>query len=136
LTDSACVGRRIAVVDDNVDNAELLGELLASVGFEVEVFCDPVKALARFAKWAPEVAILDIGLPVMDGHALARAIRGLPGGAQCKLIALSGYGQAEDRARSMASGFEAHWVKPADPATVMAQVRKLLALQTDGSPEV
>lgn len=117
---------RIVVVDDNADNADLLGELMRAEGFDVAVFHDPAQALASISQQCPDVAILDIGLPVMDGYELARRMRELPGGAQCRLIALSGYGQREDKARSRASGFSCHLVKPAEPAEVLATVCRLI----------
>jgi PAS domain S-box-containing protein len=117
---------RIVVVDDNADNADLLGELMRAEGFDVAVFHDPAQALASIAQQCPDVAILDIGLPVMDGYELARRIQELPGGAECRLIALSGYGQREDKARSRASGFSCHLVKPAEPAEVLATVCRLI----------
>ncbi|MFX9532921.1 response regulator, partial [Acinetobacter baumannii] len=76
---------------------------------------DPVGALAALERFRPTVALLDIGLPVLDGSQLAARIRALPGGAGCRLVALSGYGLAADHARSEAAGFERHLVKPVNP---------------------
>ncbi|WEF33487.1 hybrid sensor histidine kinase/response regulator [Pseudoduganella chitinolytica] len=121
-------GRRILLVDDNVDAVRMLGMLLEQHGCKVEVCHDPVTALARFDTLRPDVAVLDIGLPIMSGHELAREIRQRPGGAQCRLIALSGYGQPEDMARSLAAGFELHLVKPVQPE------RLLNILQTGMAP--
>jgi CheY-like chemotaxis protein len=104
--------QRVLVVDDNVDGADMLAHLLTAHGHTVEVHYDPVAALAAFDAFRPDVALLDIGLPVLDGYQLAARIQALPAGQGCRLIALSGYGQATDRARSQASGFEAHMVKP------------------------
>jgi PAS domain S-box-containing protein len=118
--------KRIVVVDDNADNADLLGELLEAEGFEVAVFHDPAQALASIPTQRPDIAILDIGLPVMDGYELASRIRQLPEGRACRLIALSGYGQREDKARSKAGGFSCHLVKPAEPSEVLATVRRLV----------
>ena len=78
----------------------------------VEVYYDPVAALAAIDRFRPDVALLDIGLPVLDGYQLAQRIHALPAGQGCRLVALSGYGQAADRVRSQASGFAAHMVKP------------------------
>jgi PAS domain S-box-containing protein len=117
---------RIVVVDDNADNADLLGELLEAEGFEVTVFHDPARALASISEHCPDLAILDIGLPAMDGYELASRIRQLPEGGRCRLIALSGYGQRQDKARSSASGFSHHLVKPADPAEVLATVHRMV----------
>src|SRR5262245_55232341 len=97
--------RRVLVVDDNVDAAELLGDVLRSVGHEVTVVNDPLRALNVFERFHPDVALLDIGLPVMNGYELAEKIREKPGAAACRLIALTGYGQTQDRARSDEAGF-------------------------------
>jgi signal transduction histidine kinase len=106
--------KRVLVVDDNEDSADLLSEMLQWVGHEVAVAHDGPSALALIDRFAPEVAVLDIGLPVMDGYELGKRLHELPRGAECRLIALSGYGQDRDRARSRAAGFEAHLVKPVD----------------------
>jgi CheY-like chemotaxis protein len=92
-----------------------LGRLLAALGHTVEVCHDPVAALDVVARLRPEVALLDIGLPVLDGYQLAARIRALPEGRDCRLVALTGYGQDADRARSPAAGFERHLVKPISP---------------------
>jgi PAS domain S-box-containing protein len=110
--------KRIMVVDDNVDAAETLGLLLAAHGHEVEVFNDPVSALAAVPRLRPDIAVLDIGLPVLDGYQLAARMRTLLAGHPCRLFALTGYGQDADLARSAAAGFEQHLVKPITPAQV------------------
>ena len=114
----AANGLRIMVVDDNVDAAETLGMLLCAHGHAVEVFNDPVSALAAAPRIKPDIAVLDIGLPVLDGYELAARLRALLGEHPCRLIALSGYGQDGDRARSEAAGFERHLVKPITPDQV------------------
>ncbi len=106
--------KRVLVVDDNEDSADLLREMLQWVGHEVAVAHDGPSALAMAEHFSPDIALLDIGLPVMDGYELGRRLHELPEGARCRLIALSGYGQERDRAQSKASGFEAHLVKPVD----------------------
>ena len=111
-------GRRFTVVDDNADAAETLGMLLSVHGHEVSVFNDPVSALAAAPRLRPDIAVLDIGLPVLDGYELAARLRALPGFENCRLIALSGYGQDADRVRSEAAGFERHLVKPITPEQV------------------
>jgi len=118
-------GKRVAIVDDNVDNAEVVGEFLGAEGFCVEVFHDPASALSRFQLCCPEVAILDIGLPVMDGYTLAAEIRKLPGGEDCHVLAMTGYGTQADVARSALAGFAAHLVKPVPPERLVNAVRKL-----------
>jgi signal transduction histidine kinase len=114
--------QRILVVDDNVDAAEILMESLQLAGHEVEMSIDPIAALEVAARFAPEVAVLDIGLPVMDGYELAGRLRGVPGCEACRLIALTGYGQEHDRKRSREAGFESHLVKPIDVDALLALV--------------
>lgn len=107
-------GKRILVVDDNVDSAEMLAEVLRGNGHEVAVANDPAAALGLLASFGPEIAILDIGLPVMDGYELAERIHATTPASGCRLIALTGYGQQYDRARSVRTGFANHLVKPVD----------------------
>jgi CheY-like chemotaxis protein/anti-sigma regulatory factor (Ser/Thr protein kinase) len=104
------VRRRILLVDDNEDAASLLAQILERMGHEVMVVHASQDALDRAAGFAPEIALLDIGLPGIDGHEVgARLRQQLPA---LRLIAVSGYGDAASRARSLALGFEAHLVKP------------------------
>ncbi|MDB5954214.1 ATP-binding protein [Ramlibacter sp.] len=112
-------GRRVLLVDDNVDAAEVMGELLRASGHEVTLFADPVSALLALEQLRPEVAVLDIGLPVMDGYELAARVRETCGD-DCLLIALTGYGQENDRLRSRAAGFHTHLVKPVAPDRLLA----------------
>ena len=112
-------GRRVLVVDDNVDAADSLAEFISDMGHEVQVAYDPVAAIEVSASFHPEVAVLDVGLPVMDGYELAQRLRAGAEGARIRLIALTGYGQAGDRARSHAAGFERHFVKPVDHAQLL-----------------
>jgi PAS domain S-box-containing protein len=116
----AANARRVLVVDDNDDARDLLGDLLAAKGHEVRTAPDPAAALAEARVFAPDVAVLDIGLPGMDGYELARALRDLAPSSSMKLVALTGYGQPSDVERSRAAGFDMHLVKPVD-------VEKLLA---------
>ncbi len=106
--------RRVLVVDDNVDAVELLQLTLETVGHQAMKATDALAALELAETFAPDVAILDIGLPVMDGYELAARLRELPNCKNCRLIALTGYGQAHDRQRSRAAGFDEHLVKPVD----------------------
>lgn len=114
------VSRRILVVDDNTDAAELMAELFERSGHHTAIAHDGPSALEVAATFAPEIAILDIGLPVMDGYELARRLRDQLG--PIRLIALTGYGQASDRDRAAAAGFDVHLVKPVDPATLRAAI--------------
>ena len=108
---------RVLVVDDNADNADLLAELLRMAGHDVDVAYDGAEALLAVERAAPTAAILDLGLPIMDGFELARRLRArFP---TMRLLAVSGYGQAEDKKRSAAAGFDAHFVKPVEAVTLM-----------------
>lgn len=105
-------GRRVLVVDDNGDALMLLAEALSRLGFVVQTACDGPSALKAAAPFHPDLAILDIGLPVMDGYELAGRLRGLDGLAALKLVAVTGYGQQTDRRRAAKAGFDAHLIKP------------------------
>jgi signal transduction histidine kinase len=105
--------RRILVVDDNVDAASLLAETLLTMGHEVAVAHDGAGALQMQGSFQAEIGVLDLGLPVMDGYELAVKLRHATP-KQLRLIALSGYGQDQDRERSAQAGFDAHLVKPVD----------------------
>ncbi|MEA2753196.1 MAG: hypothetical protein QOI41_7339 [Myxococcales bacterium] len=111
---------RVLLVDDNVDAAELFGEYLTSVGYDVRTAHDGPRALEVAAAFLPNVAILDIGLPVMDGYELATRLRERLGEATPRLIAMTGYGQEEDRENSRRAGFERHLVKPVDAHALLA----------------
>lgn len=104
--------RRILVVDDNQDAAELLGVWLEQRGHIVRVCFDPLEALRVVEVFRPEVGVLDVGMPQMDGYELARRLRRLPGLAKIRLVAVTGYGQASDQQRALDAGFDAHLVKP------------------------
>jgi CheY-like chemotaxis protein len=106
---------RILVVDDNRDAADSLAMLLGLSGHEVQVAYDGQGALAAAARLRPHVALLDIGLPDMDGYAVARALRATPGLAPLKLYAVTGWGHGEHRERALSAGFDDHLTKPVDP---------------------
>jgi signal transduction histidine kinase len=112
--------QRILVVDDNVDAAESLGTMLAYSGHDVRVAHGGVEALSAAREFSPDVMILDLGMPEMDGYAVARAMRSDPKFATTRLIALSGYGQADDRRRTAELGFDEHLVKPVEHAVLNA----------------
>jgi CheY-like chemotaxis protein len=119
-------GRRVLVVDDNKDGAQLLAELLMGAGLEVRTANDPPRALSLAESFRPELVILDIGLPVMDGYALARELIACMGQTRPILLALTGYGQSEDKQRSLEAGFAFHLVKPADSAKLLKLIDSLL----------
>jgi CheY-like chemotaxis protein len=106
--------RRVLVVDDNVDAAQSLAMLLAIDGHAVECAFAPADALARAPAWRPDVVLLDIGLPGMDGYELAKRLRALPALAHTRIVAVTGYGQEADRTRSRDAGFDDHLVKPVE----------------------
>jgi PAS domain S-box-containing protein len=114
---------RVLIVDDNEDGAEMLGAALERRGYRTRVAHDAPTALVLAAEFAPDVAFLDIGLPVMDGYELAAHLRDIPGLANMRLIALTGYGQESDRRRTHEAGFHVHLVKPVDIDTIEAALR-------------
>jgi hypothetical protein len=113
-TEVASERRQILVVDDNDDARILLADVLATFGHTVRSAADGPAALALLDVFEPDVAILDIGLPGMDGYELAARIRSLPGHKQLRLLALTGYGQPDDATHTKAAGFDVHLVKPID----------------------
>jgi PAS domain S-box-containing protein len=108
------IPRRILVVDDNPDSADSLGMLLEVEGHEVETVYSSEKALERVAAYRPDVVLLDLGLPGMDGYEVGRRMRSMPGLERMRLVALTGYGQADDRERTRDAGFDGHLVKPVE----------------------
>jgi signal transduction histidine kinase len=114
-------GRRILVVDDNVDAAKLLAEALQIVGHDTRVAFDGPDALAAAADFQPHAALIDLGLPLMDGYELARQMIAAGDGQRPPiLIAVTGYGQVADRENSQAAGFDMHIIKPVDVAKLIS----------------
>jgi PAS domain S-box-containing protein len=112
--------RRVLLVDDNADAADSLRLVLDLQGHATEVAYDSTSALRAVERFGPECVLLDIGLPVVDGYETARRIRALPGGSAIRLIAITGWGQQEDKERAVAAGFDAHLTKPVDSAALSA----------------
>ena len=112
--------RHVLVVDDNVDAAESLALLLQREGHSVDVAFDGRDALEQYDRVHHDAVIMDIGLPVIDGHECARAMRRAQGDRELLMIALTGWGHPEDRRRSEASGFDHHLVKPVLPSELNA----------------
>jgi signal transduction histidine kinase/ActR/RegA family two-component response regulator len=117
---------RILVVDDNRDAADSLGALLEAYGFEVVVAYDGDAGIDAMSEFSPQAAILDIGLPGMDGYELAARIAQTRGPARPRLVALTGYGARHDRARALGAGFDDHLVKPVDPAHLIEVLDRVL----------
>ncbi len=113
---------RILVVDDNVDIAESMQRLLSRIGYVVRSAPDGPTALEAVPELMPDVMLLDIGLPGLSGYDVARAVRALPEGKNVELVAMTGYGQEEDRRHALEAGFTHHLVKPVD----MTVLRSLL----------
>jgi CheY-like chemotaxis protein len=114
---------RVLVVDDNQDAAATLAELLQLLGSEVSVAHDGAAAIVRADEFKPDVVLLDIGLPDIDGYEVARRLRAGERSPRPRLIALTGWGQEEDKRRSQSAGFNFHMVKPVEPSAI----EKLLA---------
>lgn len=116
---------RVLVVDDNVDAAQTLQLLLEAAGHEVSVAHSALAALELAQRMAPELCLLDIGLPDISGHELARGLRALPQTAQAALVAVTGYGRREDREQARAAGFDHYFVKPVDMEALLALIGQL-----------
>ena len=114
------VSRRVLVVDDNIDNAELLKILLEDEGHETFMAHDGVEGLAAAERLRPDVVLMDLGLPRLDGFEACRRIREQPWGKQMLVIAITGWGQDVDRRKSQEAGFDHHLVKPVDARAIAA----------------
>jgi signal transduction histidine kinase/DNA-binding response OmpR family regulator len=117
-------GRRVLVVDDNLDAAESTAAFLRLEGHEVKTVGDGSEALASVHVFAPHVIVLDIGLPGLDGYAVARQLRERGDTSHTLLVAMTGYGQREDRERAIAAGFDYHFVKPTDPRLIQRAIEQ------------
>jgi len=108
--------RRVLIVEDSADARDSLRLILELGGHEVETAEDAASCLEKVAAFRPDVALIDIGLPGIDGYRLAGLLRTLPDTGALRLIALTGYGQAEDRKKALDAGFDLHLTKPVEPA--------------------
>jgi len=102
------------IVDDNRDAAEMLAEILATAGFQTLALLSAQAVLDKLGEFQPEIILIDIGLPVVDGYELARRVRARKSFEAVRLIAITGYGQESDRQRALDAGFSDHLVKPVD----------------------
>jgi CheY-like chemotaxis protein len=117
--------QRILVVDDNRDAADSLGMLLKVLGADVCIARDGVEALKTFSDYDPSVVLLDIGMPGMDGYEVARRIRDSFPERRTAIVAVTGWGQEEDRRRARDAGFDHHLIKPADVETLQGLLASL-----------
>jgi PAS domain S-box-containing protein len=120
---------KVLIVDDYAPAAESLALLLHEMGYHTLVAQDGAAGLAALETFRPQIALVDIGLPVIDGYEVAQTVRRTPGFEQLPLVAITGYGQASDRARVMAAGFNEHLVKPLDAARISELIEHLSAAQ-------
>ena len=118
---------RVLVVDDNQDSAQMLAELLEMKGYVTRVAFDAPDALRVAGEFAPDIALVDLGLPVIDGYELASRLRDVPGLAEVRLIAITGYSHENDRKRVREAGFHHHLVKPVNIRTVEAAIEQVRA---------
>ena len=116
----------VVVVDDNIDAMEMVAEALRAAGHEVETIASPYEALARIPSLNPDVAILDIGMPGMDGFQLAAALRKADPAWNGRLVALTGYGQEADKLRSREAGFALHLTKPVDMGALLTAIESVI----------
>jgi signal transduction histidine kinase len=123
------VGRRlkVLVVDDNADLVDMLATVVTELGHDVRKALDGRSAVAAARAYRPDVVLLDLGLPVMNGIEVARELRRLPDGAGLRLVALTGWGQPEDRRQTQEAGFDQHLTKPTDPKTLAALLARYAA---------
>ncbi len=126
--------RHVLVIEDNVDSCETMRALLEAHGHRVDTAYDGVTGLERALALEPEVILLDVGLPRMDGYEVARAIRSSPGNRVPLLIAITGYGAPEDRSRALEAGFDAHVTKPVEYSTLAALLAPASAPTPDSKP--
>jgi CheY-like chemotaxis protein len=125
-------GLRVLVVDDNRDVADSTASVMRMNGCDVHVAYDGKAAIESVQRLKPDAVLLDIGLPTFDGYLVAEHIRAQPGNGRTMIVAVSGYGQEQDRARSKSVGFDYHVVKPIDPI-VLASLVGSLRLSRDGA---
>lgn len=117
--------QRVLVVDDNRDSAISLSLLMSLAGSDTSTAFDGLEAVETAADFDPDVVLLDIGLPKLNGYEVCRLLRQMPRTHPLVVVALTGWGQAQDRMRSHEAGFDAHMVKPVDPDALLRTLRQL-----------
>jgi len=127
---SSSAARRVLIVEDNPDNRLALRTLLELWGYAVEEAPDGAQAIQMHLERSAEIALIDIGLPGINGYDVAKRIRSAPGGRPF-LVALTGYGRTDDRRKALDAGFDAHLVKPVDPD----ELERLLATAPSAAAE-
>ena len=130
VVEAATFPLRVLVVDDNEDSAESLASLLTFGGYKTATAHDGPEALAVAERFLPHVAILDVGLPTFSGHEVCRLLRTRPWGRDIFIVALTGWGQEEDRRKSIDAGFDDHFVKPLDSDKLLSRLRSVPAPRT------
>jgi CheY-like chemotaxis protein len=115
----------VLVADDLRDSADSLGLLIELMGHTVEIAYDGEAALSAAERFRPDIVLLDLGMPKLDGFEVSRRIRAAPWSESMRLVAQSGWGQEEDRRRTAEAGFDHHLVKPIDPTALEALMQKL-----------
>jgi CheY-like chemotaxis protein len=127
---------RVLVVDDNRDAADTLAAMVRLLGHEAEALYDPEAVEAAVGRVTPDLVFLDLGMPGRSGFDVARSLRAQPSGDAMRLVAVTGWGQAEDRRRSLDAGFDQHLVKPPDLDTVKQLCTRPLQGRSDRQAEV
>jgi CheY-like chemotaxis protein len=117
------VGRKVLIADDNCDSGQSLAMLLRMEGHEVMVVHDGNEALTTWSTYLPDVALLDIGMPQLNGYEVARRVRQSDKGRAVMLIAATGWGQSRDKAEALAAGFDHHFTKPIDTDRLLELLR-------------
>jgi CheY-like chemotaxis protein len=129
------IRRRVLVIEDNRDSREMYCAALKLAGHDVLEAPDAVRGLELLKSERPDVALIDIGLPGFDGYELARRFRAHPDGARVLLVALTGYGSPNDRARARLAGFDHHMLKPVSPETLRELLRKTSDQSDNGASQ-
>ena len=127
VREAGAAGIKVLIVDDYAPAADSLAMLLQEMGYHTHVVNDGAAALQAVKSFEPQVALVDIGLPVIDGYEVAQTVRRMPGGDRLPLIAVTGYGQPADRARVAEAGFDEHVVKPLDASRISELIERMVA---------